>query len=168
MTPAVEHEPGSSDPARDSAPDHAHQSAPDPAQDPARDPAGSRITDPEGQASFLDAVRTVVHGERIVEPRADSDSWEPPAAPGSARAASDDPEWAADSGDDTPAAATDEDLSDWLPGHWVAGPAPAWSPPAGRRREAPGSGKSEKSARKGRRGRTVEPAARRAVPGRRC
>lgn len=136
----MEHEPGSTDPADDSA--------------------ESRITDPEGPASFLDAVRTLVHGEKIVEQRSDSDAWQPPAEPG------DDAGTPVDAPDrEAPVDAASADPVDWLPGNWVAEPARAPARPGRRRRTAPVPEKSVKSSR-GRRGRrTVDPAARRGAPG---
>ncbi|MGY2875922.1 LPXTG-site transpeptidase (sortase) family protein [Marmoricola sp. URHA0025 HA25] len=151
MTPAVEHEPGSSDPAEI--------------------PAESHITEPDGQASFLDAVRTLVHGEKISAQRTDSDSWEPSSDAPADSATVEDLIGGAQAEDAASAeepAAPVEVLDDWLPGRWVA-ESVVGAPRQGRRRRAePVSEKSPKSAKstRGRRsGRTVEQAARRGAPG---
>lgn len=96
------------------------------------------MTDADGQAAFLAAVRTLVHGERIQAQRADSDSWTAP-----------EPEEGA------LAAREPEEPGDWLPGRWVA-------EPTGRRAVSETSAKSYRGRR---RRRTVELSALEGAPG---
>jgi LPXTG-site transpeptidase (sortase) family protein len=149
--------------------------------DVSRDAAGSRISDPDGQEAFLDAVRSLVHGEKISAQRADSDDWAPaaqpatphvaPESPAPESAASEIPAPEIPAPEDAPEAAapdpTDDDRDDWLPGRWVSEPLPPRRP--GRRRRASAapekSAKSTKSSRKGRRGRTVDATAQEGAPG---
>lgn len=100
------------------------------------------MTDADGQAAFLAAVRTLVHGDRIQAQRAGSDGWtapEPDIEVALPLVPDREPEPESES----------EEASDWLPGRWVAEPK--------RRRSV--SEKSAKSYRGGRRRRTVEPSA---------
>lgn len=107
------------------------------------------MADTDGQAAFLDAVRTLVHGERIHAQRPDSDGWTAPEPPAGLTVES---EPASAESEPPPRG---EGPSDWLPGQWVAEPK--------RRRAVPE--KSAKSYRGRRRGRTVESSAQVGAPG---
>jgi LPXTG-site transpeptidase (sortase) family protein len=136
-----------------------------------RDADGSKITDLDGQAAFLDAVRSLVHGEQISPQRAGSDDWAPAAQPAIPDVATEvpAPEIPAPEGarEAAPVDSAEDDRGDWLPGRWVSEPLPPRR--TGRRRRAQvapeKSAKSTKSSRKPRRGRTVELKAQEGAPG---